>query len=133
MSAPLPVLTTRVRYHARWVVPVATPPLEDGTVITEHDRIVWVGPRAHAPAGGRDEALGEHSIITPGLVNAHTHLELTTMRGFLEDLPFFEWVRTLTRARAEVLLCDGLAQIMDLGGKGEALRALAHFAVRRDR
>lgn len=37
------------------------------------------------------------------------------------------------RARAEVLLRDGLAQITDLGGKGEALRALAHFAVRRDR
>lgn len=122
MSAPLPVLTARVRYHARWVVPVATPPLEDGTVITEHDRIVWVGPRVHAPAGGRDEVLGEHRIITPGLVNAHTHLELTTMRGFLEDLPFFEWVRTLTRACAEVLEDSDLRDAALLG-VAEGLRA----------
>lgn len=121
MSAPVPLLTARVRYHARWVVPIATPPLEDGTVITERDRIVWVGPRAHAPAGGRDEELGD-SILTPGLVNAHTHLELTMMRGFLEDLPFFDWVRTLTRARAEVLTARDASDAALLG-VAEGLRA----------
>lgn len=121
MSAPVPLLTARVRYHARWVVPIATPPLEDGTVITERDRIVWVGPRAHAPAGGRDEELGD-SILTPGLVNAHTHLELTMMRGFLEDLPFFDWVRLLTRARAEVLTAADASDAALLG-VAEGLRA----------
>lgn len=94
-------MSARVRWHARWVVPVATPPIADGTVITEGGRIAWVGPRAHAPAGGRDAALGE-AILTPGLVNAHTHLDLTMMRGFLEDLAFFDWVRTLTRAAASL-------------------------------
>jgi cytosine/adenosine deaminase-related metal-dependent hydrolase len=92
----------RTRYHARWVVPVAMPPVADGTVIVDGAAITWVGPRLHAPAGGRDEDLGDCTLI-PGLVNAHTHLDLTVMRGFLEDLPFFEWVRTLTRARAAVL------------------------------
>jgi len=114
VPAPVPLLTDRVRYHARWVVPIATPPLEGGTVITEKDRIVWVGPRDHAPPGGRDEELGE-SIITPGLVNAHTHLELTMMRGFLEELPFVQWVRTLTRARAEVLAVADLRDAALLG------------------
>lgn len=90
-------MAARVRWHARWVVPVATPPIADGTVITEGDRIVWVGERALAPAGDRDEDLGE-AFLTPGLVNTHTHLDLTMMRGFLSDLPFFDWVRTLTRA-----------------------------------
>jgi cytosine/adenosine deaminase-related metal-dependent hydrolase len=64
-----------VRWHARWVLPVATPPIVDGTVVTEGERITWVGPRAQAPAG-RDEELGD-SILTPGLVNAHSHLDLT--------------------------------------------------------
>lgn len=90
-------MTVRVRWHARWVVPVATPPIANGTVITEGDRIVWVGERAHAPAGTRDEELGD-AILTPGLVNAHTHLDLTVMRGLLSGLPFFQWVRTLTAA-----------------------------------
>lgn len=92
----------RTRYHARWVLPIAAPPIADGTVVVEGDRIVWVGPRPEAPAGDADDDLGS-AVLMPGLVNAHTHLELTVMRGFLQGLPFFDWVRTLTRARREVL------------------------------
>lgn len=101
-------MTARVRWHARWVVPVALPPIADGTVITEGDRIVWVGEQRHAPAGGRDEDLRD-AMLTPGLVNAHTHLDLTVLRGLLSDLPFFEWVRTLTRAIGQLDDADQLA------------------------
>lgn len=111
----------RTRYHARWVLPIATPPIEDGTVVVEEGRIVWVGPRAHAPSGGADDELGA-AVLMPGLVNAHTHLELTVMRGFLEELAFFDWVRTLTRARHFVL--DD-AKLLDSARLGvvEGLRA----------
>jgi cytosine/adenosine deaminase-related metal-dependent hydrolase len=108
------LMAARVRWHARWVVPVAAPPIADGTVITEGDRIVWVGPRATAPQGGRDEELGK-SFLTPGLVNAHTHLDLTMLRGLLEDLPFFEWVRTLTRGCREALEGTDLLDAAMLG------------------
>jgi cytosine/adenosine deaminase-related metal-dependent hydrolase len=101
-------MTARVRWHARWVVPVATPPVSDGTVITEGDRIVWVGERALAPAGDRDEDLGD-AILTPGLVNAHTHLDLTALRGALDGLGFFEWVRTLTTICRDVLSDEDFA------------------------
>ena len=89
------------RYHARWVVPVSGPPIADATVVVEGRRIVYVGPRAGAPAGA-DVELGE-MVLTPGLVNTHTHLELTAMRGFLEGMAFVPWIRTLTQARAAVL------------------------------
>jgi 5-methylthioadenosine/S-adenosylhomocysteine deaminase len=108
------LMSTRVRWHARWVVPVASPPIADGTVITEDDRIVWVGPRATAPHGDRDEELGE-AFLTPGLVNAHTHLDLTMMRGLLEELPFFEWVRTLTRSTREALAGEDFLDAAMLG------------------
>lgn len=91
----------RVRWHARWVVPVTTPPIENGCVITEGNRIIWVGERTHAPSAERDEELGD-AFLTPGLVNAHTHLDLTAMRGLLDGLPFFQWVRTLTAATREL-------------------------------
>lgn len=104
----------RTRYHARWVLPIATPPIEDGTVVVENDCIAWVGPRASAPPGGVDDDLGD-AVLMPGLVNTHTHLELTVMRGFLEELSFFDWVRTLTRARHVVLDEQALLDSARLG------------------
>src|SRR5579862_5436848 len=94
------------RYHARWVGTVSAPPMRDATVVVDRDRIAYVGPRARAPAG-RDEELGDVALV-PGLVNAHTHLELTAMRGVLDGLPFFTWVRTLTAARQAVLRAEDL-------------------------
>jgi cytosine/adenosine deaminase-related metal-dependent hydrolase len=114
------VTAVRTRYHARWVLPIASEPIEDGTVVVEGDRIAWVGPRAAAPVGGDNDDLG-NAVLMPGLVNAHTHLELTVMRGFLGGLAFFDWVRTLTRARRDVL---GEAVLLDSARLGvvEGLR-----------
>jgi 5-methylthioadenosine/S-adenosylhomocysteine deaminase len=103
------------------VLPIAVPPIGDGTVVVEDDRIVWLGPRREAPAGGADDDLGD-AVLMPGLVNAHTHLELTVMRGLLEGLPFFDWVRTLTRARRAVLDDAALLDSARLGVV-EGLRA----------
>ena len=41
-------------------------------------------------------------MLTPGLVNAHTHLDLTAFRGLLRGLPFYSWVRELVALRAEL-------------------------------
>ena len=39
-----------IRYHARWVLPISSPPIRDGTVVELGGRIVYVGPRDDAPA-----------------------------------------------------------------------------------
>ena len=95
-----------IRYRARYVVPVATPPIVDGVVAVDGDRIAYVGPSAAAPPG-RTVDLG-YALLLPGLVNAHTHLELTGMRGFLEDLDFRSWILRLTTAKRAVLSRDML-------------------------
>lgn len=97
-----------IRYHARWVLPIARPPLEHATVVEHGGRIVYVGPRGDAP-DGTDVELGDVALL-PGLVNAHTHLELTVMRGFLEDLAFRPWIVRLTRARSAVLSQQALVE-----------------------
>ena len=61
-----------LRYHARWLAPVSSPPIEHGTVAVDGGRIAYVGPRDAAPPG-RDEELGD-SIVVPGLVDAHARL-----------------------------------------------------------
>jgi cytosine/adenosine deaminase-related metal-dependent hydrolase len=89
------------RYHARWVVPVTSAPIENGCVV-EHDGVIqYVGPLDTAPPG-EDHDFGE-SVLLPGIINAHTHLELTAMRGFLEDLCFNDWIDKLRSSRKEAL------------------------------
>src|SRR5688572_32296686 len=104
-------------YRARWVVPVTTPPVRDGALAVHDGRIAYVGPASRAPDGEvRD--LGD-ALLLPGLVNAHTHLELTAMRGFLEELPFFEWIVRLQRAKTTILTPESMLDSAKLGiGEG---------------
>lgn len=102
-----------IRYHARWVVPVTAPPIEDGTVAVDNGRIAYVGTR-HAAPPGEDREFHD-SVILPGLVNAHTHLELTFMRGFLEDLSFPDWISKLRRSRNDVLTNENLLDAARFG------------------
>jgi cytosine/adenosine deaminase-related metal-dependent hydrolase len=90
-----------MRYHARWVLPITQPPIENGTVVESDGLITYVGPRSAAPVGD-DYDLGE-AILLPGLVNTHTHLELTAMRGFLEDCQFAPWIDKLRQSRNEIM------------------------------
>ncbi|HET7853967.1 MAG TPA: amidohydrolase, partial [Candidatus Methylomirabilis sp.] len=83
---------------ARYLLPVSQPPIRDGALLIEGGRIRAVGPRMslrrqYPPAAVRD--LGE-AVLLPGLVNVHTHLELSALRG---DVPpghsFVDWVLNL--------------------------------------
>jgi 5-methylthioadenosine/S-adenosylhomocysteine deaminase len=113
-------------YSARWVLPVSASPIEHGAVAIEGQRIAGVGSRAEVVERFpefRHEALGE-AVILPGLVNAHTHLELTAMRGYLEneESDFFAWLRKLTFARLELLTQQDL-HVSAVWGACEAVRA----------
>jgi cytosine/adenosine deaminase-related metal-dependent hydrolase len=95
-----------IRYRARWVVPITSPPVSNGVVCVDGDTIAWVGSLDDAPPG-EEVDLGD-VLLMPGLVNAHCHLELTALRGFLEDLDFRRWILRLTNARRTVLDRDAL-------------------------
>jgi cytosine/adenosine deaminase-related metal-dependent hydrolase len=69
-----------VTLRARHVLPVLGPPLEGGWVRIARGRIVAVG-RRDPPRGTLD--LGE-VVILPGFVNAHTHLEFSSLAAPLD-------------------------------------------------
>src|SRR5262245_55485749 len=98
-------------YSARWVHPVSAPVIEDGAVAIDGDLIVGVGTQSSISArfSGRRSDFADAGIL-PGLINTHTHLELTTMRGYLEqeETNFFAWLKKLTVARLEKLTPDDI-------------------------
>ena len=84
---------TVVVHSASVVVPVVSPPIPDGAVAIEGERIVAVGPRADIEAAYGPSAYDHPGVLTPGLVNAHTHLQLTSYADMASlGLPFAEWI-----------------------------------------
>ncbi|MFI5232111.1 MAG: amidohydrolase family protein [Gemmatimonadales bacterium] len=114
-----------MRYNARLVRPVSAPDIQDGTVAVDGARIAYVGPRAGAPPGV-DVELGD-VVLAPGLVNAHTHLDLTVLRGRFDGLPFFEWIRALTAERA-ALFADELLESARAGIREGLLAGVTTYA-----
>lgn len=130
------------RLAGRWVLPVEGPPIPDGAVLIGDDgRIRAVGPGAEVacPPEAPAEAFGD-AIIIPGLVNAHTHLELTGIVGPSPDVEFANWIRQLrgrkaardpgeweNAARRGLAECfaSGVTTVADTGDSGAVVQALA--------
>lgn len=86
-----------MRYRADWVLPIASPPLPGGWVEIAEGRVVAVG--AAASAGREAVDLGETAVL-PGLVNAHTHLELSHLDGSIPPAArFVDWIRRVVAER----------------------------------
>jgi len=105
--------------RARWVLPIAGPPIDGGHVAIVGERIESVG---HARPDGPVEDLGDVAIL-PGFVNAHTHLEFSDLAEPLGQpgLPFADWIRAVVawrRARsdrADAAIARGLAECVASG------------------
>jgi cytosine/adenosine deaminase-related metal-dependent hydrolase len=86
-----------VSLRARWVFPVWGPPLENATVEITAGRISAV----HDLRGACTIDLGNAAVI-PGLINAHTHLELSDVSAPLQPaLPFTSWLKAVIGHRRQ--------------------------------
>jgi cytosine/adenosine deaminase-related metal-dependent hydrolase len=86
--------------RARWLLPIDRPPIESGWISAADGRIVEVG-EGRPPA--RTEDLGDVALL-PGLVNAHTHLELSWLAGRVAPAgSLVDWIRDLIRQRGSPL------------------------------
>lgn len=69
-------------------------PLPNGAVAVAGGRIAAVGPAEKllemAPTG--DVVTATNCVILPGLVNTHSHLAMTLLRGLADDLPLQDWL-----------------------------------------
>jgi len=136
-----------LRIRAGSVHPVTAPPIEDGAVLVDdHGTIAAVGPNALVPTPPGTRALEfPHARLLPGLVNTHTHLELTHLAGKDAEREFAGWIRTLRALKdattSEAFLhsaeqgvrdawAAGVTCVADTGSTGASLEALARLGGR---
>ncbi|MBI4717244.1 MAG: amidohydrolase family protein [Planctomycetes bacterium] len=109
--------------RARYVLPVGAPVIVNGAVEVRDGVFVAVGPASDI-SGSPAEDFGD-AVILPGLVNAHTHLELTRLAGLVPPSPdFTDWLRRLvvallreppTAETVALAVREGLAQSVAAG------------------
>ena len=68
--------------------------IPDGGIAISQGRIVAIGPRAEIERdySSRQRVNATGKVITPGLINGHTHIPMVLFRGLADDLDLQEWL-----------------------------------------
>jgi cytosine/adenosine deaminase-related metal-dependent hydrolase len=132
--------------HADAVIVADSDPIPDGAVVVDGAEVVEVGPAAHVVPRHAGAAVDRvRGALLPGLVNAHTHVELSALRGQVPGgAGFVPWVEHMLGARAEAqpeqdaaaidravddLHAFGTAAVGDVSNSLGAVRALARRGI----
>jgi len=100
----------RTAFKAARVLPDADTLVRDGVVVVEGDRILWVGASEEAPEVDETIDLG-NATLTPGLVNAHSHLDLTHLRGAVPfEGEFARWAEAVMHGRKKPGMAEAARQ-----------------------
>ena len=69
--------------------------IEDGAIAVNRDAIVGIGPRAEIEAkyAARQEIDARGKLVLPGLIDGHTHVPMTLLRGLKDDVTLDVWLR----------------------------------------
>ncbi len=110
---------------AQYVLPISSEPITGGAVVIDQGQIVVVGKQAKIKAqfpNADIEDMGEAAIM-PGLVNCHSHLEITSMRNSLDDveMDFRAWLLKLNQQRSDLTTEDIYQAALD--GATEGIQA----------
>lgn len=132
-------------YTAKYVLPITTPPIEDGALLVAAGRIEAVGKSTELRqlAPGAELVSYPQGILLPPLVNAHTHLELSDFPLWAGDLEepgepgdFIGWIERVIRVkrqldpdRYQAAVAHGIAASLR-AGTGAVGDILSQFAAR---
>ena len=64
--------------------------LHNASILIENDSIKEIG---QISSSADKEIDGAGKIVTPGLVNTHTHLSMTLFRGYADDMKLQDWLQ----------------------------------------
>ncbi|MBY0404489.1 MAG: amidohydrolase family protein [Cyanobacteria bacterium] len=141
-----------ITYHlAHWILPVSSPPIYQGFLQVEKDRITAIGKIQDLSPSLQEALLGQSKslVMTPGFINTHCHLELSYGASvpLLPGQSMIHWLMAVFRAKKdmesqnktrEALSLQGLQEMIttgttcvnDISTQGESLAAMAALGVR---
>lgn len=108
---------------AQYIIPVVGDPLHDAAVLVRDGFIRDIGPAELLKLRYADEETFDYgtAAIIPGLIDLHTHLENSVMRGVVPDEPYTSWIQSVRATGAKLDVHDWHSSTV-LGGL-EALSA----------
>jgi len=95
---------------AKWICPVRphNTVLEDHSIIIDEDRIIDIieTKKVASLYQSNQHFQLHHHIVTPGLINAHTHAAMNLFRGFADDQPLRAIKQSGMRANIGLFVMD---------------------------
>ncbi|MBI2340040.1 MAG: amidohydrolase family protein [Deltaproteobacteria bacterium] len=87
---------------AKYLLTMDSPPIDNGGIVVEEGKIIAVGPKSDLQSQYKikdKEDYPDH-LLMPGLINAHTHLDMSHHKNYLMDpvrqlgvnVDFIEWL-----------------------------------------
>lgn len=93
---------------AQYVLPVTSEPIVDGAVLVRDGAIRDIGSVDMLRLRYPEEEVVDQGLaaIMPGLVDLHTRLEQSVLRGVVNDAPYVEWLTEVARKSARLEAAD---------------------------
>lgn len=132
---------------AKYVFPVTSEPIQNGAVLVQGDHIADIGDFNALKLRYPDEEVADYgtAAIMPGLVDLHTRLEKSVLRGIVADQPYAEWIISVIERSSRLEIADwfdsailggldalssGITTIADITNTGAACKATQDLGLR---
>ncbi|HPM04659.1 MAG TPA: amidohydrolase family protein, partial [Candidatus Cloacimonas sp.] len=67
--------------------------LENHSLGINKGKIAAIFPAGSSSFWAKEKINAQNCLVTPGLINAHSHLPMTYFRGLADDLPLQKWLQ----------------------------------------
>ena len=132
---------------AQYIFPVTSDPITNGAVLVRGGKICDVGRVDMLKLRYPDEEIVDYglSAVMPGLVDLHTRLEKSVLRGVVHDVPYSSWILSVIERSSRLeasdwydsavlggldALSSGITTVADITSTGAACTATQKLGLR---
>lgn len=132
---------------AQYIIPIIGEPLVGGAVLVRDGVIRDIGEAERMRLRYGDEEMRDFgaAAILPGLIDLHTHMENSVLRGIVPDQPYVSWIQAVRRAAARLDVHDwhasaifgglealsaGITCVADISATGASCSAMTKLGLR---